>query len=153
PWTATTKNRAEYQEGTEVFRPFFLFLLSWTDATALLLVHMTISLRPPLPTDREFLFRLYASTREEEFSALGWSAAQLQTFLQMQFAAQQQWYATAYPGAEQQIVLLDAAPVGRMIVDTGENATTLVDICLLPAYRNRGIGGVLLRGLLERCGA
>jgi len=114
---------------------------------------MAISLRPALPGDREFLFQLYASTREEEFSALGWSAAQLATFLQLQFAAQQQWYAIAYPGAEQQIVLLDAAPVGRMIVDTGENATTLVDICLLPAYRNRGIGGLLLRGLLERCGA
>jgi ribosomal protein S18 acetylase RimI-like enzyme len=114
---------------------------------------MTISLRPPLPADREFLFRLYASTREEEFSGLGWSAAQLETFLQMQFAAQQQWYATAYPRAEQQIVLLDGAPIGRMIIDTGENATTLVDISLLPAHRNRGIGGVLLRGLLERCGA
>jgi ribosomal protein S18 acetylase RimI-like enzyme len=114
---------------------------------------MTISLRPPLSGDREFLFQLYASTREEEFSALGWSGVQLETFLQMQFAAQQQWYATAYPGAEQQIVLLDAAPIGRMIIDTGESVTTLVDISLLPAHRNRGIGGVLLRGLLERCGA
>lgn len=114
---------------------------------------MTISLRPPLPGDREFLFQLYASTREEEFSALGWNAAQLETFLQMQFAAQQQWYATAYPGAEQQIVLLDAAPIGRMIIDMGESMTTLVDISLLPAHRNRGIGRVLLRGLLERCGA
>jgi ribosomal protein S18 acetylase RimI-like enzyme len=112
---------------------------------------MTISLRPVLPGDREFLFQLYASTREEEFSALDWSATQLETFLQMQFASQQQWYATAYPRAEQQIVLLDAAPIGRMIVDTGENATTLVDISLLPVHRNRGIGGLLLRGLLERC--
>ena len=114
---------------------------------------MTIDLRRVLPGDQEFLFQLYASTREEEFSGLGWSAAQLETFLHMQFAAQQQWYATAYPGAEHQIVLLDAAPIGRMIVDTGESATTLVDISLLPAHRNRGIGGVLLRGLLERCGA
>jgi len=114
---------------------------------------MTISLRRLLPGDQEFLFQLYASTREQEFSALGWSAAQLETFLRMQFAAQQQWYATAYPGAEHQIVLLDAAPIGRMIVHTGERATTLVDISLLPAHRNRGIGGVLLRDLLERCGA
>jgi ribosomal protein S18 acetylase RimI-like enzyme len=114
---------------------------------------MTISLRSLLPGDHEFLFQLYASTREQEFSALGWSAAQLETFLQMQFAAQQRWYTTAYPGAEHQIVLLDAAPIGRMIVHTGENATTLVDISLLPAHRNRGIGRVLLRDLLERCGA
>jgi len=114
---------------------------------------MTMSLRRLLPGDQEFLFQLYASTREQEFSALGWSAAQLETFLKMQFAAQQQWYATAYPRAEHQIVLLDAAPIGRMIVDTGESATTLVDISLLPAHRNLGIGGVLLRGLLERCGA
>ena len=113
---------------------------------------MAISLRPLLPGDQEFLFQLYASTREEEFVALGWSPAQLDAFLRMQFAAQQQWYATAYPGAEQQIVLLDAAPIGRMIVDSGESAATLVDISLLPAHRNRGIGRGLLRSLLERCG-
>jgi ribosomal protein S18 acetylase RimI-like enzyme len=112
---------------------------------------MTISLRSLLPGDQEFLYQLYASTRGEEFAALGWSPAQLDTFLRMQFAAQQQWYATAYPGAEHQIVLLDSAPIGRMIVHWWESAATLVDISLLPAHRNRGIGGDLLRSLLERC--
>ena len=112
---------------------------------------MTISLRSLLPGDQEFLFQLYASIRGEEFAALGWSAAQLDAFLRMQFAAQQQWYATAYPRAEHQIVLLDAAPIGRMIVHSGEGAATLVDIPLLPAHRSRGISGDLLRSLLEGC--
>lgn len=111
---------------------------------------MTISLRPVLPGDQDFLFQLYASTRQE-FSALGWSAAQLEAFLRMQFAAQQRWYATAYPKAEEQIVLFDATPIGRMIVDSNKTATTLVDISLLPAHRNRGVGEGLLCSLLERC--
>ncbi len=47
--------------------------------------------------------------------------------------------------------MLEATPIGRLIVDSGGNATTLVDISLIPAYRNQGIGGDLLRNLLEQC--
>jgi ribosomal protein S18 acetylase RimI-like enzyme len=112
---------------------------------------MTVSLRPLRPEDQEFLFQLYASTREEEFSALGWSRPQLEAFLRMQFSAQQRWYETAYPGAEQQIVMRDSTPIGRIIVHSGAVATSLVDISLLPAHRNQGIGGNLLRSLLEEC--
>ncbi len=112
---------------------------------------MKIALRSRGSGDQDFLFQLYASTRDDELSALGWSSAQLDAFLRMQFTAQRRWYETAYPKAQEQIIILGAMPIGRMIVDSNESATTLVDISLLPEHRNRGIGGELLRSLLEQC--
>jgi GNAT superfamily N-acetyltransferase len=109
------------------------------------------ALRPASPDDQDFLFQLYASTREAEFAALGWDKAQLEPLLRMQFSAQQRWYETAYAQAEQQIVMLGEAPIGRIMVHRTADATTLVDISLLPAHRGGGIGGGLIRDWIARC--
>jgi ribosomal protein S18 acetylase RimI-like enzyme len=111
---------------------------------------MNISRRPVCPDDQEFQFRLYASTRKAEIAAFGWNSAQQEAFLRMQFTAQQSWYHTAYPQAAWEIIELDRAPVGRMIVLRGREFITLVDIALLNEHRGRGIGGGLLRELLEQ---
>jgi ribosomal protein S18 acetylase RimI-like enzyme len=112
---------------------------------------MNPSLRPASPADQEFLFQLYASTRQAEIAALGWSPAQQESFLRMQFQAQQRWYETAYAGAEHRIVMLDSKPAGRLLVERGAEAATLVDISLIPEYRGRGLGTMLLRDLLHGC--
>jgi ribosomal protein S18 acetylase RimI-like enzyme len=108
-------------------------------------------LRPSSPDDQDFLFQLYAGTRQAEFAAMGWNGAQLEPLLRMQFSSQQRWYETAYAQAEQQIVMLGEAPIGRIIVHRAAEATTLVDISLLPAHRGRGIGGGLIRDLIATC--
>jgi ribosomal protein S18 acetylase RimI-like enzyme len=118
-----------------------------------LLSIMKPQLRPSLPEDREFLFRLYASTREHELRAFGWPPAQQEAFLRMQFNAQQQWYAATYSSAESQIIEEDHAPIGRMIVQREAAIWRLVDISLLPEHRGRGIGGELLRALIQECAA
>jgi ribosomal protein S18 acetylase RimI-like enzyme len=113
---------------------------------------MAISLRPARPEDQAFLFRLYASTRQAELAAFGWDPAQQEAFLRMQFNAQRGWYEKAYPAAVEQIVELDQEPVGRLVVAKGTDAVaTLVDISLLTEHRGRGIGGGLLRQLLDQC--
>ena len=68
----------------------------------------------------------------------------------MQFTAQQNWYRTAYPQAAWEIVELDNAPVGRMIVVRGRDSITLVDIALLGEHRGKGIGSGLLCELVEQ---
>lgn len=108
-------------------------------------------LRPAVPDDREFLFRLYASTRAHEVAGFGWPAAQQEAFLRMQFNAQQQWYETVYSKAEHQIIENTKGPVGRMIVLRERDAMHLVDISLLPEYRGQGIGGELIRCLINQC--
>lgn len=113
---------------------------------------MSISRRPVRPDDQEFQFRLYSSTRQAEIASFGWSGEQQEAFLRMQFAAQQNWYRTAYPQATWEIVELEQAPIGRMIVLRGGASITLVDIALLVEHRGKGIGGGLVRELLEESG-
>lgn len=120
-------------------------------ANQLSLVAMIPILRPSSPADHEFLFRLYADTRWAEIAPLGWNKAQQEAFLRMQFNAQQRWYETVYAGADQQIVMLDDQPAGRLLIHQATHAATLVDISLLSQYRGRGLGTILLNELLEQC--
>jgi ribosomal protein S18 acetylase RimI-like enzyme len=112
---------------------------------------MTISLRPYRDYDREFLFKLYASTRADEIAPFGWPPAQQEAFLRMQFTAQQQWYIMSYAQAEHQIIEQDGVPIGRLMVSRAQPVAVLVDIALLPEHRGKGIGGGLVRALIEQC--
>jgi ribosomal protein S18 acetylase RimI-like enzyme len=114
---------------------------------------MKLQLRPSLPDDRDFLFRLYASTRMDEIRGFGWSAVQQEAFFRMQFNAQQQWYQATYSTAENQIIEKDHEPIGRMIVQRGAGTWRLLDISLLPEHRGQGIGGERIRALIKDCGA
>jgi ribosomal protein S18 acetylase RimI-like enzyme len=108
-----------------------------------------ISLRPATSEDESFLVCLYASTRASELAALPWDDNQKQAFINMQCIAQCRQYVMSYPRADSKIVLSNDEPVGRLLVDRGEDALTLIDISLLPAYRKLGIGTQLLQGLLD----
>jgi len=112
---------------------------------------MTIALRPYQEHDRDFLFKLYASTRLEEIAPFGWQPAQQEAFLRMQFMSQQQWYSMSYAQAEHQIIEQDGVAIGRIMVARQQPAATLVDIALLPEHRGKGIGGALIRELIEQC--
>jgi ribosomal protein S18 acetylase RimI-like enzyme len=103
--------------------------------------------------DDVFLFELYASTRAEEFAAWGWSAAQQEPFLRMQWLAQKRGYEARYSSQGHCIVELDGRPAGRLWVVRGEHELRLVDVTLLPALRGKGVGTVLLRALQEEATA
>lgn len=109
----------------------------------------TISLRSVLPEDEPFLFRLYASTREEELEPFGWGDTDNQAFLRLQFKAHQHHYATISPEADQKVILLDGRPVGNLIVIRAQKEIRLAEISLISEYRNGGIGSRLIRDLAE----
>src|ERR1043166_7618829 len=108
---------------------------------------MTISLRPVLSGDEEFLFSAYASTRVEEMDLIDWNILQKQAFLQMQFRAQRQQYQYSYPDAIHQIIEFNGVSAGQWIVHRSADEICLVDIALLPEFRNLGLGSSLLRSL------
>ena len=110
---------------------------------------MAVTLRPISPEDKPFLFQVYASTPQGELAQVEWDEAQKTAFLQMQFAAQHSYYQEHYPHTAFQVILRDGQPVGRLYVYRGPTEMRIVDIALLPAYRNEGIGSSLLRGLME----
>lgn len=116
-----------------------------------------LALAPTLRTiqteDREFLLRVYASTRVEELALTDWDEAQKQAFLLQQFEAQHHHYQAHYREAWFDLILLDGEPVGRLYVARWPEEIRIMDIALLPAFRNRGVGGGLLRDLLEKAAA
>ena len=108
----------------------------------------TIELRPVRPDDDELLRRVFASTREAELTLVGWDAGQKDAFLRMQFDAQRRHYSEHYAGASFQVVEVDGSPAGRLYVARWPEEIRVVDIALLPEYRNLGVGTVLLQRVL-----
>ena len=106
-----------------------------------------VTLRRAEPGDEEFLFRVYASTRTEELSAVPWSGEQKQRFLRQQFGAQTAYWGEHYAEAERSVIEVDGLPAGRFYVQRWEKEIRLVDIALLPDFRRRGIGTTLMRRL------
>ncbi len=109
---------------------------------------LPVSLRPAQPQDKPFLFQVYASTRTDELALVSWTAEQKQAFLQMQFDAQRDSYALEYPNAAWHIIEEAENPIGRLIVNRAADQILLMDIALLPEYRNRGIGTALIQDLM-----
>lgn len=78
-----------------------------------------ITLRPTTPEDQEFLFRVYASTREDELARVDWDEVQKERFMRMQFDAQDTYYRENYPGYEFQVILADGHPPGGCTFTAG----------------------------------
>lgn len=108
----------------------------------------SITLRPVMPEDEVFLFEVYCSDRLDELVSLNWPADQRQDFLAKQYAAQQRFFKTDYPQANELVILRAGDRVGRIVVDRGEREIRMVDLALLPEHRNAGIGTHLVNELL-----
>ena len=108
-----------------------------------------ITLRPAGPDDQEFLVEIYGSTRAEELALTPWTTDQQLAFVRSQFAAQQDHYAKKYPTASHDIIVSNNRPVGRLYVARLDQEIRIVDITLLPAERNAGVGTYLIKQLLD----
>jgi GNAT superfamily N-acetyltransferase len=108
-----------------------------------------VTLRPAAAGDEAFLFRVYASTREEELALTSFSEAQKKAFLAQQFAAQDRNYRENYTGATFDVIELDGEPAGRLYVARWDEEIRIMDISLLPECCGHGVGTQLLRQLLD----
>jgi ribosomal protein S18 acetylase RimI-like enzyme len=112
----------------------------------------SISLRPLVPEDEAFLFDLFSSDRGDDLAKLEWPADRVVDFLSQQYSAQQRFFRADYPHADQFIVLRAAEPIGTIVVARDEREIRVVDIALMPPYRNAGIGTYLIKELLAEAG-
>jgi len=107
----------------------------------------SITLRPATEDDQDFLLSLFKSSRGDDLRGLGWSEERIGEFLAMQYEAQQNFVTTDHPKLNDQIVLADGTPVGHLAVEQRPNEIRIVDLSLLPDYRNRGTGVMLIQEL------
>jgi ribosomal protein S18 acetylase RimI-like enzyme len=70
----------------------------------------------------------------------------------MQFTAQKEHYAAVYPQARHDVICVNETPVGRIYLDRSAVGFHILDITVLPEYRNQGIGSEMLRRLLAEAG-
>lgn len=109
-------------------------------------------------SDLAFLCALYASTRAEELAPVPWPDEVKAAFLRSQFEAQHAHYHQHYAGANFDVIMLDDAPhggvpIGRLYVHRTPGEFRLMDIALLPEYRNQGIGSALIEAVLAEADA
>lgn len=112
-----------------------------------------IVLQPITDNDLPLLFEIYASTRQEEMEMVHhWSQQEKQAFLQQQFVAQHQYYKDRYTGATFAMIYWKNKPAGRWYVHPhfAHDEIRIMDIALLPAFRNKGIGSTLINNLLQQ---
>ena len=112
-----------------------------------------VTLRVATDADREFLFTTYASARAGELAVVPWTADERDAFLRQQFALQRAHYRANYAGAQESVIEADGVPIGRLYVHRAGTELCLMDIALLAGHRSRGIGGALIRELLDEAAA
>lgn len=109
---------------------------------------VAVWLRPVQFDDEEFLLSVYASTRAEEMKLVPWDEAQREAFIKMQFTAQREHYQAEFPTATHHVIMRQAQPVGRIYLYRGPKEIRILDITVLPEYRNAGIATPLIQELL-----
>jgi len=96
--------------------------------------------------DKDCLFEIYSSTRQEELSLTNWTAEQKLIFLKNQFEAQHFHYQKYYGDTYFWIILYAEKVAGRLYLQIS-NEIRIVDITLLPEFRNKNIGTGILKDI------
>jgi len=78
-----------------------------------------------------------------------WTDEQKAAFLDMQFTAQKTHYEQYYPDCAFMVIEMGQAAIGRLYIDRDDEDIRITDIALLPEFRGRGIGRMLMEEILE----
>lgn len=109
-----------------------------------------VSYREFTEDDVPFVSELYASTRRDEVAMTGWRPDAQEAFLAQQAAAQHSHYSLHFSDAEWLIIERQGEAIGRLYLRDMSDALHIVDISLLPGSRGKGIGGAILRDVLDQ---
>jgi ribosomal protein S18 acetylase RimI-like enzyme len=94
------------------------------------------------------LLLIYAGTRAHEMQMVDWPVEQKAAFVTQQFNAQHTYYRhQVYPDADYYLVQRAGATLGRLYIERRliPDTIRIIDIALLPEYRNQGIGAQIIQ--------
>ncbi|MDD7911572.1 GNAT family N-acetyltransferase [Pseudovibrio exalbescens] len=108
-----------------------------------------VRIRPAGAADEPFLKRVHAAERHWEFAPLlnAGDEENYHKVLAQQYNAHHEVYFNSYTVAKYGIILLCGTPIGRLYLDEREGEFRVLDIALLPHYRGRGIGSIIMHGI------
>ena len=109
------------------------------------------------PPDLDFAAMLYALTRAAELAQVPWPDYAKRAFCRQQFDAQHTHYATHY--AAPQFLIIErtqesvSARIGRVYVEQTAHEVCLMEITMVDAARNQGIGTAISGALVQHARA
>jgi GNAT superfamily N-acetyltransferase len=106
-----------------------------------------IALRTVEARDDAFLRALYYGVREAELAATPWDEPTKRAFANSQFDLQDRWYRSQYEGVKLLVIEHLGEPIGRLYLHEFPSELRLMEITLLPARRNAGLGTALIEWL------
>jgi ribosomal protein S18 acetylase RimI-like enzyme len=112
--------------------------------TPALLKERGFSLRVACSSDLAFLRRLYGEFRADEMRYVPWPEAAKHAFLDSQFELQHRHYMTHFEQADFLVIEHEGTPIGRFYLQKGPADFLIVDIGLLPAWRGKQLGSMLI---------
>ena len=112
-----------------------------------------VSVRKCTRQDRPFLRQVYSVARAAEMVTTGWDESAIASFLDLQFDLQHRYWRDHYRGAEFLVIQFRGQPIGRVYWWSNTADAVLIDISLLPAWRNRGVGSGIVAVLNDRADA
>ncbi len=105
--------------------------------------------RPENDSDAAFLRALHDSVKGAEFAWLPAGDPVRRQLLEMQFRAMTMSYRAGFPAACFEVFTLNETPIGRLITDRNAGRLSIVYVALLPEWRNKGIGTLLMTSVLN----
>ena len=113
----------------------------------------SVTLRPVCASDEDFLFRVFKNVHEQTFAMVEMPEEQKHELLRMQFVAQREQYRQQFPNADFDLILYGGTKIGNLYALRGPERFVLIDIALLPEYRNKGVGTDLVQSLINEADA
>ncbi|HET9761850.1 MAG TPA: GNAT family N-acetyltransferase [Nocardioidaceae bacterium] len=94
------------------------------------------------------MYDVFSTTWESEVAALP-NQNLAQHVLRIQHIAQERRFASQYPDLQRYIVVQDGEPAGRLYVHESASLLEVVDLTLMPRFRDHGIGTGIFHQLFE----
>ena len=108
-----------------------------------------LRLRAERDGDEDFRFELFCNSRPPEWQMAGFDPNLLRHLMRHQFQAQTVSYRAQFPGARFDIIELDGAPIGRIVVDRPGGFIHIIDQAIVADLRGRGIGTSIMTSLMD----
>ena len=116
---------------------------------------LDLRLRPAAARDEAFLKSVHDAGRAWEFAALKGQVddAVIESIYKQQYSAQHDVYFNAFTLAQYAVIEWCGQPIGRLYADFRDHEIRLLDINILPPYRGKKIGEILIRSLCSQAAA
>ena len=111
------------------------------------LLDQGVTLRPRRDDDADFMRKLFFSYRQPQLLGIGGSTVDDQVLLEQQYQLQCRHYQQLPDPRVWGVVEMAGQPVGRLYLQQREHSLHLLDLILLPAFQQHGLGSALLRAI------